>query len=427
MRDFSFIHAADLHLDSPFSGITTESPVVADELRSATFNAYANLIELCIKKNVQFLVIAGDVYDGADRSVRAQLRFLDGLKKLSEHGIQAFIIHGNHDPLDGWSSSIEWPENVTIFGAEQVEIHPVEINGELIAKISGISYRHRQEHRNLAKKFEETETNLFHIGLLHCNCGGKLNHDNYAPCRLEDLTGKGIDYWALGHVHERQLVCSFPYVVYSGNTQGRNIREAGERGCYVVNVRDRSQIDLEFVQLNAISWFSKSIDIKNLSSIDTLDRAISQVFAELREAANGIPVICRIELTGRGALYKELRRNNTLTELLERGQRDGLADVPFVWLQKLEMNCLPEINLEKRRGIDDLLGQVLRQSEDYGRLDIRKENDQQKLFEILMPALHELYHNSRAEKVLDSLSPQELRKILKEAELLCADLLDSEL
>lgn len=426
MPDFSFIHASDLHLDSPFIGITAESAAVADKLRSATFEAYDNLIQLCIKKRVHFLVIAGDVYDGADRSVRAQLRFLDGLKELSKHGIPAYIIHGNHDPLDGWLSSIQWPENVTIFGTDKVESHIVQVNGAPVAMVSGISYRHRQEHRNLAKKFPPHESDLFHIGMLHCNCGGKLNHDNYSPCRLEDLTAKGVHYWALGHVHERQIVSSSPYVVYSGNTQGRNIREAGNRGCYIVHVKDRSEIDLEFAQLNAVTWFSKSIAIESIPSIDALDRAISQAFIDFRVMANNLPVICRLELTGRGPLYKDLRRENTLAELLDRGQREGLANAPFVWLQKLEMTCFPEINLEKRREIDDLLGQVLRQSENYKKLDIGIEKDQDKLMEILKPALNELYHNSRGEKALDALSLPYLRKILNEAELLCADLLDSE-
>lgn len=138
MANFSFIHASDLHLDSPFVGISTESEDVARALRSATFEAYDRLIELCIDKKVQFLVIAGDVYDGQDRSLRAQLKFSDGLKRLADHGIRSFVAHGNHDPLSGWSSNINWPEEVHIFQADQVETEFVELNGSCAQILSSL-------------------------------------------------------------------------------------------------------------------------------------------------------------------------------------------------------------------------------------------------------------------------------------------------
>ena len=426
MHNFSFIHAADLHLDSPFRGITTESTMVANALRSATFEAYKNLIDRCIREKVDFLVIAGDVYDGADRSVRAQLCFLDGLKTLCDHGIPAYVVHGNHDPLDGWASTIDWPDNVTIFGGEHVETYRVEVDGEPIAVVSGLSYKQRREHRNLAKQFTLDESGLFQIGLLHCNCGGSTGHEDYAPCRLEDLTQKGINYWALGHVHERQILCSDPYVVYSGNIQGRSIRESGRRGCYLVHVENGVTVDLEFLQLNAVIWCSSSVSIETIRSLDGLERTISQECEDLSKAASGQPVVCRLELTGRGPLYNELRRDNTLPEILERAQLEGLSSDPFVWLQKLEMRCLPEIDFEKRREMDDLLGQVLRKCEDYRRLGIENGKDRQNLIDLLKPALNGLYGNSRAAKVLDPLSAEALLQILDEAELLCVDLLDSE-
>ena len=180
MKKFSFIHASDLHLDSPFKGVTARQPAIAGVLRSATFEAYDNLIKLCIRNTVRFLVISGDIYDGADRSIRAQLRFLDGLKELCKHGISAYIVHGNHDPLDGWLSSIEWPENVYVFPSDNVTSHTVEIDKKPVASVSGISYKIRTETRNLAKKFKSIRPDLFQIAVLHCNCGKKSNYGDYS-------------------------------------------------------------------------------------------------------------------------------------------------------------------------------------------------------------------------------------------------------
>lgn len=215
---FSFIHAADLHLDSPFRGITAESPAIAELLQSATFDVYNSLIDLCIEKQVQFLLISGDIYDGADRSLRAQLRFRDGLKRLADNNIQAFIVHGNHDPYKGHSKSIDWPPGVHVFNYRTAESIPVKIDDTTIAIVSGLSHENRNVKTNLAKKIKGDNSDLFQIGLLHCNVGRNTGHEDYAPCELEDLLNIGMDYWALGHVHERKVLHADPYVVYPGNT-----------------------------------------------------------------------------------------------------------------------------------------------------------------------------------------------------------------
>ena len=438
MKKISFIHASDLHIDSPFTGIGARSETVAEALRSATFDAFDALVQFCIDKEVQFLLVSGDIYDGADRSLRAQLKFLDGMKRLADHNISSFIAHGNHDSIDGWSSTIKWPDKVHIFKADPIETKPIEtkpgetdpietktikINGEPVAAISGISYGSRNERRNLAKKFKAADPDLFQIGVLHCNCGGNTNHENYAPCRLEDLTKTGFDYWALGHVHEKKILNKNPYVVYSGNTQGLNIRETGERGCYHVVVDENRHVDIEFCPLDAVRWFTARIDITDIDSIDGLDIKIVKSIDRLREQGKGRPVICRIFLTGRGLLYKDLRQKSAVPDLLERIRETGLTEDPFVWVQNFEVNCWPETDLEKRRDLNDLLGQVLRISKNIGDAG----NDSQALKDALMPALCGLYENHRIAKFLDPPSGDDLKKILQDAELLCVDLLETDL
>ncbi len=425
MANFSFIHASDLHLDSPFVGISTESEDVARALRSATFEAYDRLIELCIDKKVQFLVIAGDIYDGQDRSLRAQLKFSDGLKRLADHGIRSFVAHGNHDPLSGWSSNINWPEEVHIFQADQVETEFVELNGRPMATVSGISYGHRDERSNLSAKFEAQSTDLFQIAVLHANCGGSVSHEPYAPCRLDDLTRTGFDYWALGHFHSKEILHTNPHVVYPGNTQGLSIREQGPKGCYLVTVTRDSEVNLEFCPTDSLRWFFSELDISAMDTIDRLDGAIGQAVSVLQNQAQGRPVVCRISLTGRSPLYRELNREDVETDLLKRVREMGMASDPFAWIQAVEVDCLPEVDLNKRREINDLLGNALTVShETSGRIQ-HADFEEDELADVLGRSLDELYSDPRARKWIADLSTDDVRQLIKQAELLCFDLLES--
>jgi len=427
MKSFSFIHTGDLHLDSPFKGVSTQSSAVADALRSATFEAFEALVRLCIDEQVQFLLVTGDVYDGIDRSLRAQLKFIDGLKILSEHNIPSFVVHGNHDPMGRWSSMIEWPSQVHIFGPNKVETKTVKIIDEPIASVSGISYNKQKDRRNLAQKFKANNPDLFQIAMLHCNCGGDPNHKAYAPCRLSDLTGAGFDYWALGHVHEKRILSTSPYVVYPGNPQGLSIRESDERGCYIVSVNEDKKVEIKFCPIDIIRWISIEIKIDDISSVNGLDRKIAEIIDDLREEYDGgRSVICRIILTGRGPLYRELRQENIVADFLERAQAIGLSDVPFVWVQDIDVNCQPEIDLEKRRNINDLLGQILKVSKEIRDLFPDNEDDCLALKDVLIPALSELYENTRIAKLLEPLSPDDLKRLIREAELMCIDFFETE-
>lgn len=421
---FCFVHAADLHLDSPFRGVTAQDRTVAQALRRATFDAFESLVDLCIDRGANFLLVAGDVFDAADRSLRAQLRFFDGLKRLADRGIPSFVVHGNHDPLEGWSHSIERPPLVTVFGSGGVETAPVTIAGRTVAAVSGISYQRRQESRDLAALFPGAPPGLFRIGLLHANCGGNPRYESYAPCSTEALGRAGVDYWALGHVHEHTILRRDPLVVYPGSTQGLSIREPGPRGCCLVRVDAERRADLEFCPLDAVRWESGEISIAGLDSLSGLDRALATMIGRLREEAAGRPVVCRIGLAGRGSLYAELVRANAVADLLERARQSGLAEEPFVWLQELEMAGRPEADLGQRRRIDDLLGRVLQVAAGLREADRGEGASPPPLEQSLGPVLADLFDNPRAEKMLDRLDSGELQRLLEQAELLCLDLLE---
>jgi DNA repair exonuclease SbcCD nuclease subunit len=364
MDSFRFVHAADLHIDSPFAGVGDADNRVATRLREATYEAFQNLVDLCINQNADFLVIAGDVYDGADRSVRAQLRFRDGLAKLAEHGIQSFVVHGNHDPLDGWQSSISWPEGVHIFGTEP-EWKNIEKNGEVVAAVQGISYRKREVTDNLALRFSPPQSgNLFAIGLLHANVGANSAHPNYAPCTVEELSASGIDYWALGHVHTRQtLKRAAPVIAYPGNTQGRHLNETGARGALVVDVDSGGASRTEFVALDVVRWERCEVDISNLETIDSLDSAIRQATDNLSVQAEDRDVVCRVTLVGRGPLHEQLTADGAVGDLLDSARHAWSGGgSPWVWVERIVDQTRPAIDIESRAKQDDFLGATLKRA-----------------------------------------------------------------
>jgi exonuclease SbcD len=372
---FSFVHAADLHLDTPFEGISRVSPRVAETLRDASLSAFDNLVDLAIDRDAAFVVVAGDVYDGADRGVRAQFRFRRGLERLSEKGIRSFVDHGNHDPVqEGWSAIDEWPEGVVVFGHESVDEVVVESQGKAVATVHGISFARREETENLALRFRRGDGPGIHVGVLHTNVGGIPDHDPYAPCSKSDLVRAGMDYWALGHIHQRQILQSGdPWIVYSGNLQGRSLKasEQGPKGAYVVEIDDATILEPEFVPLDVVRFEEREVPADNLT-IAKLETELRQQSAELSETAEGRSLIVRYRVTGRGDIHADLARRGALGELL-KDLRDEFGDrTPFVWCESVHDETAPErtIDIASTRERDDFAGALvavadeLRKSED---------------------------------------------------------------
>ncbi len=415
-RSFSFIHVADLHLDSPFKGITAKNAAIADPLRSATFRAFDALIDLCIERAVQFLVVAGDIYDGEDRSLRAQLRFHDGLVRLAEKNIATYVVHGNHDPYGSRSSSLSFPANVHIFGYRHVESMPFVREGATVAVISGISHARKNETEDLAKRFARRASEPFHIGLLHCTVGTNTGHDPYAPCQLSELLDLEFDYWALGHVHEQSVLDDRSTVCYTGNTQGRSFRETGRKGCHLVTVEDGVVAGVEFCALDAIRWAEIDVGIEGIPTLDRLSLALHTSVRDLARQADGRAVICRARLTGRGALYPELRKGNNVEELLERTRESLAYDDPFVWMQEIDFHCRPEIDMEERRKGADFLAQVLRISR-----ELRDEPTRARQRE-----LSDLLSNRAVNSAVQGFTDDEVRTMVERAELICIDALEAD-
>ncbi|MBW1987934.1 MAG: DNA repair exonuclease [Deltaproteobacteria bacterium] len=418
MASFCFVHAADLHLDSPFSGLTERAPAMEPYLKRATFDAFARAADLCIREKAAFLILSGDVFDWAEKSLRAAAFLRDQTVRLHEHGIPVFCVMGNHDPAASRPLPLAMPENFHMFGPHEVQTLPVMRDGEEIARVSGISFAAAEEKRNLARLFPETDpSGPFHAAVLHANVGAVSGHGNYAPCTVADLSVPGVDYWALGHVHERRTAAQNPLAVYPGNTQGRSFRETGPRGCCLVRVEGKTA-QTEFVETCAVRFEESALSIEGMDTIDRLEDEICGLVESLFADA-GKPLAARVPLTGRGPLHRELAREGVLPQLLERVRERFSHGAGGVFVADLPFRCKPEVDLEARSRETDLAGQALA-------LAFRAAKNPELLERIRKEALGDLFRNRDVSRAAAAPDQEELAQLLEEAGLLCLDLLEGE-
>ena len=409
-----FVHAADLHLDSPFRGIHDKAPEhVAELLYRATFDAYEKIIDLCISERVDALLVAGDVFDGADRSLRAQLKFIDGLNRLESAGIRSFICHGNHDPLNGWEARLALPAGCHRFG-EIVEKAPVFRDEPQRAVVYGISYPQREVRENLIPRFADLEPGNFTIGLLHANVGSNPDHDSYAPCTIDDLLQPPVDYWALGHVHSRQVLRDGrPTILYPGNPQGRHFNESGARGAYLVEVSEKGEILPQFKPVDVLRWEILEVNIATFETMQELLDAIDQKVEACNEESEGRSVVFRLVLEGRGPLHNSLTRPDIVTDIRERVNDTWKNQSPWLWCERIQLKTALQLDRARILLREDFVG-------DLARLCDELRNDDDVLLE-LGQELKPLYNHNNTRLYLRNYLPQgeELRNLLIEAEEEC--------
>lgn len=363
---FRFLHASDLHLDTPFVGLGTTAPEVAAALRDASLQALDQLIRLAIARDVAFVVIAGDVYDGPERGVRAQLELHRGLSDLAERGIRTFVVAGNHDPVDqGWTAIRRWPDLVTLFPADEPRSVVVERDGRHLATVHGISYGTSAVTENLAARLTPGDHPGPHVAVLHANVGGNPDHNPYSPCTVAELAAIGMDYWALGHVHTRQILSEVPWVVYPGNLQARSARaaERGAKGAYVVTVDDAGAVlEPEFVALDRVRFDHVECSIEGVVDMATLrDRLVDLGHRRLAEA-DGRSVLLRVELVGRGAVHGDVHRPGVVPELVDSLRDEVVLDHPFLWWDRIEVRTRPLQSLDELRGRNDFVADLVEEA-----------------------------------------------------------------
>ncbi len=430
MDAIRYIHAADIHLDAAFRGISRESSAknLGEQLRAATFTALERLVILCEKEKPDFLVIAGDIYNADDQSLKAQLRLRDACERLAHSNIPVFLAHGNHDPISSRLQMLTWPKNTIIFG-DTVQNYTLKRNNKILAIIHGISHATTREARNLAKGFvrlthkNTQDTPLFQLGILHCTLDAAQHTDRYAPCTVDDLKATNLDAWALGHVHEKSIVCHNPFIAYSGNTQGLHINESGAKGCLLVTAQAHQhgfQTTATFHTLSPVVWETVYVSAENIEHIDILEQ---KIIAAMEQATTDADPLCtvliiRVRLTGRTALDGLLRKSEDCTALTER-LREVSWGRPALWLKDILIETAPLLHMEELLQREDILGETLRLAKE-------NTNDIESLQTLTDTALAPLFAHAKAKKILAPMTEQDLRILLEDAQYLCADLMEND-
>src|SRR3954454_3333827 len=266
MASFRFIHCADLHIDSPLRGLEADADAPVARIRSATRDAFAALVDYAIDQRVDFIVAAGDLYDGEWQDWRTGQFLARQVARLSEAAIPFIAIRGNHDAQSVISRELRLPDPARELGHRKPETVKLD---HLQVAIHGQSFATAAVREDLRKAYPLPLAGWFNIGLLHTNVDGSPGHENYAPCALSDLRAHGYDYWALGHVHTRAELSADPWIVYPGNLQGRSVREVGPRGACLVTVTDGLLAGApQFLPFDTVRWATLDVDVCNAADID---------------------------------------------------------------------------------------------------------------------------------------------------------------
>lgn len=346
------VHAADLHLDSALHGLSRYESAPAEEIRGATRRAFVGLTELCVEERAELLVIAGDLFDGEWRDVSTGLFFAAQLSKLCEAGVRVVWIRGNHDAMSQLTRSVRLPPPVIQLSAERPE---TRVFDELGVAVHGQSFAKRDVTDDLAAAYPARVAGALNVGLLHTALDGRSGHNPYAPCRVETLVNRGYEYWALGHVHQREVVHTEPFVVFPGNLQGRHARELGEKGASLVHFEGDRITSVEHRSLDVVRWAELSLDASGAQTLDDVLNAAQRELSRESEAAQGRLLAFRVRLRGATALDAQLRaaRERLTEELCTLSYAVGGAGA---WLEKLVLATEPPSH-EAPLG-DDALGEI---------------------------------------------------------------------
>lgn len=333
MTEIRFLHIADLHLDSPFKGISSIPQSKWKDIRESTFNAFTNIIEYAVENKPDFILIVGDIYDGENRSLRAQALFQKGMEALQAKKIPVVICYGNHDHLSGNWVRFQLPDNVQVFG-EKVETKTLNIKGEKV-HISGFSYKERHVLEGMHSHYPVANGQHIHIGMMHGSVEGNMEHDVYAPFRKSDLIEKGYHYWALGHIHKRQTLHHDPPIVYPGNTQSRHRNEQGFKGFYDVTLTE-SKATLQFVPSSAFIYDVVEVSCEGIVHANELINRLEQSLNSYREAKGN--AIVELTLTDVSEETSELIQASSKEEWLSLIQESLEMDHAFIIVKELHVN-----------------------------------------------------------------------------------------
>jgi exonuclease SbcD len=314
------------------------NPELADLVSGATRQAFCDIIDLCISERVDALVIAGDLYDGDQTSMKTA-RFLAGeLGRLAKAGIRTFIIRGNHDALSRISRELVLPDQVKLFGGRAEHVLIERGPGEKNVVIHGLSFAHPTAPDSLLPKYAQAIPDTINIGIMHTSLGGAPGHDSYAPCSPAELQSTGYDYWALGHIHKRSVISGSSTIVMPGMPQGRDINEDGPKSATLVSITDDGAVSLE-EKPTALAEFARvTIDAGGMTEWSELAHALSHALKQVRTHSTAPELVARIGFSGETSLAWRMRRDS---DLLMAEAEERAAQIGATWIEKLEISCTP--------------------------------------------------------------------------------------
>jgi DNA repair protein SbcD/Mre11 len=394
MEKIRFIHCADLHLDSPFKGLQHLPAELFARIQNSTFAAFEKLVQAAIHEQVDFMVISGDLFDEEDRSIRAQARLLNQFNLLHKNEIPVYIIHGNHDYLGGFRLRLDMPDNIHVF-SDETEVKELNTKYGAVVKITGFSYgtRHIRDRR-ISEYPKQLEADYV-IGLLHGSEGSvHSEHESYAPFSISELKEKNYHYWALGHIHQRQILNSEPPIVYPGNIQGRHRKETGEKGCYLVEL-DKHDAFLTFIPTQEIIWGEVEV------SLDGFER-FGEIYQHIKRAAEEYETQCdcllQIHIRDVSGLSPDILAAVENGDLLQALQADSAAGETVKWIHSIK-SAPPETDIDSKDPfINDVLHTITNMDADEGR-----------------KALAELIEHPGLYRFLDPLEEEEMSDLVQEA------------
>ncbi|MFP4683783.1 MAG: exonuclease SbcCD subunit D [Ectothiorhodospira sp.] len=352
-----FLHAADLHIDSPLRGLDRYEGAPVDRLRNATRAALVRLVDAALAQRVDFVLLAGDIFDRDWQDFHTGLFFREQMVRLDRGGVRVFMIQGNHDAQGVITRQLPWPGNVTVFSSRRPETHRLD---PLQVAIHGRSFPDRAVEEDWVPDYPDPVPGYFNIGLLHTSLGGRPGHDRYAPTDASTLAARGYDYWALGHVHAREVVREAPWIVFPGNLQGRHANETGPKGCERVRVTP-SGVEVEPLVLDEVRWHRLRVDLGGVEGIVPLGRCVTRTLASALPRGDERLHAVRVTLAGSGEGLQalEARTPGTLEAQVRAAAQD--LDGLDVWIERVEVDPSRPLDRDAVASRDDAVGELVRQ------------------------------------------------------------------
>jgi exonuclease SbcD len=344
---FRFVHTADLHLDSPIASLALRNAELAELVRGATRRTLERIVDLAISEEADALVVAGDLYDGAQTSMSTALFLVAQMRRLQAAGIRVFIIRGNHDAQSQITRELTFPDNVHVFDGRGRPVKAGMLANGREVHMHGISFGQPQAPASLLPSYRAPVADAINIGLMHSSLAGSARHDNYAPASIADLAAHGFDYWALGHIHQRAVHMERPFVVMPGIPQGRDINEAGSKSVTLVTIDEEGTFSLDERFLAIAAFERVTVDIAGIEEWQAMLRAVRQQLAQAKHDVHADHLVCRLTLAGTTPLAWRLQRDQDLLAAELQAVADGIGGC---WIESVELAVGRAI--EERSGED---------------------------------------------------------------------------